>query len=131
MPEPSEEYKRICAGIAALEEQRSACEIRIKSIDSDATALDEKYSSEKATLAADRLQARQEREKISGQLSHFVKLRDAQAVQEQVQDNLAASAAARLEAEKQTADLAEKNRQADELLAKLDKQLEAAASPVG
>lgn len=71
------------------------------------------------SLVSKRLQLRIQRESLSKVLA-------SKQVEQRVADHESAAAAARADAEKQTAELAEKNKRADELLAKLEAQAAAA-----
>jgi hypothetical protein len=131
-PDLATQYANVCSNIAILEEQRSQIDVQINSVTADQESLQESHAQQMKSLSAQRLKLRQDRETASRQIENLRKVRDSLATERKVQDHVQAAEAARVAAEAQkteqeriTAELAEKNRAADELIAKLQKQAEA------
>ena len=97
--------------IKAIDEENASLDVRARALRDEAAQLD----AQKAANIAKRLELRKHREGL-------IRLRQSAEVNQRVATHEEAAAKAREDAEKLTAELAEKNRQADELLAKLKEQ---------
>ena len=114
----AQELVQIDAGIANDNESIMAIDRENAALDAKAKGLREQATEYDAQVAANmvkRKQIREHRESLS-------RLRASAEVNQRVTTHEEAAAKAREDAEKLTAELAEKNRQADELLAKLKEQ---------